>query len=456
MKIKDRLSLYFTLVGSGMLLVVMVSLYIAVYTIVHNDFYRHLYDRANVAAQLYLKADEISPDSLAKVRTRYMRNFHGEVTRFYDDKNDAAFIRDDEQYWNHKVIERVRKQNYLEYTSKTTQIVGTYVKDNQGNFVILVSAVDATGRRQLAAIREVMTIVFLIVTATLFLVSRWLAQGTLSPIKNVVRQMKLIKATNLHLRVDEGKGKDEISELASNFNRLLEHLENAFSLQRTYVANASHELRTPITTIIGETELALQKQLSPEENRRILQLILEESERLRDAVSGLMELAQVDMDFTIARQSAVRIDELLWELQDYWTGKIHPGALELNIEHMPENETMLTIPANHQLLFIALNNLIGNAFKFSDQQPVKCNFYADESMIRMQIIDTGIGIPAPDLEQIFNPFYRAINSRNFAGSGIGLYVTQKIIQLFNGALSVQSQEGQGTCMTVKFSRQEQF
>lgn len=268
--------------------------------------------------------------------------------------------------------------------------------------------------------------------------------------------MQLIKATNLHLRVDEGKGKDEISELANNFNRLLEHLENAFSLQRTYVANASHELRTPITTIIGETELALQKDTSPEENRRILQLILEESERLRDTISGLMELAQVDMNFTIAHQSPVRIDELLWELQDYWSNKVRPGALQVNIEHMPENEAMLTISANHQLLFIALNNLIGNAFKFSSQQGVKCNFYADENMIRMQIIDTGIGIPATEIDQIFNSFYRANNSRNFAGSGIGLYVTQKIIQLFNGSLSVQSAENEGTCMTVTFLQQAQF
>lgn len=456
MKIKDRLSLYFTLVGSGILLVVMVSLYISVYTIVHNDFYRHLYDRANVAAQLYLKADEISPDSLAKVRARYMRNLHGEVTRFYDDKNTPTFIRDSEQYWDYRIIEAVRKQNYLEYANKRAQIVGIYVKDNQGNFVILVSAIDDTGMRQLKSIREAMIVVFLIVAATLFSVSRWLAQSTLSPIKKVVKQMKLIKATNLHLRVDEGKGKDEITELASNFNRLLEHLENAFSLQRTYVANASHELRTPITTIIGETELALQKNLSPEENKRFLQLILEESERLRDAVTGLMELAQVDMDFTIAHQSPVRVDELLWELQDYWSNKLRPGALQVNIEHMPENEAMLTLPANYQLLFIALNNLIGNAFKFSNQQMVKCSFYADEKMIQMQIIDSGIGIPAEDLPQIFNSFYRANNSRNFAGSGIGLYVTQKIIQLFNGTIFAASVQGEGTCMTVKFMQTTQF
>lgn len=169
-----------------------------------------------------------------------------------------------------------------------------------------------------------------------------------------------------------------------------------------------------------------------------------------------MELAQVDMDFTIAHQSPVRIDELLWELEGYWGNKIGPGSLLVNIEHMPESEAMLTIPANYQLLFIALNNLIGNSFKFSHQQPVRCNFYADEKQIQMQIIDTGIGIPPQDIDQIFNSFYRANNSRHFTGSGIGLYVTQKIIQLFNGTITVQSTEGQGTSFTVTFLQQQQF
>lgn len=451
MKIKNRLSLYFTLIGSGVLLGVMVSLYISVYTIVHNDFYTHLNDRANTAAQLYLKADEISADSLNNVRSRFFKNMPGAVTRIYDDRNSAAFIKDDEQYWQEKTIKDVRRYKHLEYTNQTRQVVGNYYKDNQGNFVILVSAIDQTGRRQLDSILEAMIIVFLIVTVALFLISRWLAQNTLSPIKSVVQQMQLINSTNLHMRVDEGKGKDEITELAGNFNRLLEHLENAFELQRTYVANASHELRTPITTIIGEVELALSKTPTGEENKRTMRLVLEESERLRDTVSGLMELAQVDMDYIIAEQSPVRIDELLWELQEYWVNKIGPGALQVNIEHMPESESMLTIPANHQLLFIALNNLIGNAFKFSDQHMVKCNFYADKSLIRMQIIDSGIGIPAEDISLIFKSFYRGTNSHTFAGSGIGLYVTQKIIQLFKGSLIAESAEGKGTCMTVKFT-----
>jgi signal transduction histidine kinase len=451
-KIKDRLSLYFTLIGSGILLAVMLSLYLSVYTIVHNHFYSQLKDRANIAAQLYLEADEITPDSLMRVKNGFLKNLPNEVIRLYDSRNSAAFINDKNQYWDSKTIEAVRRHKYLQYTDKDYQIVGIYYKDNQGNFVILVTANDIEGRHQLSAILDAMIIIFLVVAILLFSISRWLAKNTLSPIKNVVKQMQIIKSTNLHLRVNEGRGRDEISELAHNFNRLLEHLENAFELQRTYVANASHELRTPITSIIGEVELALHKERSVEENKKTLQLVLEESERLRDTISGLMELAQVDMEFTIAEQSPVRMDELLWEVESYWAYKLGTGILQVNVEHMPENETMLTIPANHQLLFIALNNLIGNAFKFSSQKPVKCSFYADEQFIRMQIIDSGIGIPKDDIDLVFKSFYRGNNSHNFAGNGIGLYVTKKIIQLFNGTLNIESVEGEGTSITVLFNR----
>jgi signal transduction histidine kinase len=450
LKIKNRLSLYFALLGSGVLLVVLAAIYLSFYSFVRNDFFSHLNDRANVAAQLYLKADEISPDSLGKVRDRYLKNLPGEVIRLYDSRNTAAFIHGGGQHWNDRTIEAVRKQKYLQYADGDNQVVGIYYKDNQGNFVILASASDAEGKRRLNDLLQTMAVVFFIVGGLLYFVSRLLATEALSPINDVVKQMQLIKANNLSLRVSEGNGKDEISELARNFNRLLAHLENAFELQKTYVANASHELRTPITTIIGEVELALNKERSADDNKKTLQLVLEESERLRDTISGLMELAQVDMDYTVAELNPVRMDELLWEVHEFWTNKYGNNLFKVNILHLPENEALLDVAANRQLMFIALNNLIGNAFKFSGLQPVTCNFYADDKMIRLQIIDSGIGIPVADIDKVQRSFYRSDNARNFAGTGIGLYVTQKIVQLFNGTLTIQSAEGKGTTITTEF------
>src|ERR1700712_2882894 len=137
MKIKNRLSLYFTLLSTGILLIATAAIFIAFNSLVKADFYGRLIDRAKVAAQLYLEADEISPDSLSHVRERYLRELPGEVTRFYDDRNSASFIRDRQQYWSSSVINQVRKRKELEFTEGNRQTVGIYYNDNQGNFVIL-------------------------------------------------------------------------------------------------------------------------------------------------------------------------------------------------------------------------------------------------------------------------------------------------------------------------------
>src|SRR3569833_1265503 len=136
MKIKNRLSLYFTATSVFVLLVVEIGISITVNSITKNDFYSHLTDRASVAAQVYLEADEISADSLNRVRERYLLRLPDEVVRFYDDKDAASFIKDKNQFWTASVINQVRKHKRLEFSEGYRQTVGIYYKDNQGNFVI--------------------------------------------------------------------------------------------------------------------------------------------------------------------------------------------------------------------------------------------------------------------------------------------------------------------------------
>jgi signal transduction histidine kinase len=205
-----------------------------------------------------------------------------------------------------------------------------------------------------------------------------------------------------------------------------------------------------VTSIIGEVELALSRKRDADQHEKTLQLVLEQSERLRDTITSLMELAQVDMDFSTAQLVPVRMDELLWDVHEFWRSKDNAGALKVAIEHLPEDEALLTVFASRQLIFIALNNLIGNAFKFSENKPVTCTFYADEELVRVRVIDQGIGIPDNDIDKVTKSFYRSGNARGFSGNGIGLYVTQKIIQLFRGRLGLQSAPGAGTTITVEF------
>lgn len=452
MKIKNRLSLYFTAISAIVLLIVEVAICITFNSLVKSDFYDHLMVRAYIAAQRYLEADEISADSLSHVKVRYLQALPDEVIRFYDDKNQPAFINEKNHFWSRPVIDEVRKRKQMEFAGGGRQNAGIYYYDNQGDFVILVSAIDVAGNKRTRDLIESMAILLVSVTAGLFIISRWFAQKALQPIDRVINQMRKVSAGNLSLRVDEGNGKDEISALAHNFNQLLEHLENAFELQQTFVVNASHELRTPITTIIGEIEIALHKLRTHAEYERVLQSVLTDAERLNGTITSLLELANVDMNYTQPTISPVAMDELIWELNDYWLAKKGKGMFSINILHLPEDHEKLQLPANKSLLTIAFNNIIGNAYKFSRDNPVQCDFYADEKEMVITITDTGIGIAPDEIAKIFKSFYRGKNVNSYNGNGIGLYVTYKIISLFNGTISVSSVPDKHTIVTIQFKR----
>ncbi|RYY30658.1 MAG: HAMP domain-containing protein [Sphingobacteriaceae bacterium] len=450
MKIKNRLSLYFALISSGVLLAVFITIYLSFVVFFRNDFYARLTERATVAARLYLEADEISADSLEKIQRGYLNELPDETIHIYDSDNHAAFIREKRKHWNGAILDQIRKKGLQEFVDGARQVVGIYHQDNQGNFVILVSALDRYGMHRLDEMRKISLILFFGVSVSLFLIGRVFAEKALQPLDEVVNQMQKIRATNLHLRVDEGKGKDEISKMAQSFNQLLEHLENAFEMQKTYIANASHELRTPVTSMIGEIEVALYHPRSEAEYQLLLKSVLQDSERLKDTISSLMDLAQVDADYTLAEQENVRVDDLIWELQNHWKRQ-NKGDLEISMLQLPEDENRLLLSANRHLLLIALNNIIGNAFKFSDNQPVNLSLLADEKQIRIVIKDHGIGIATINQTQIFNPFYRGDNAQTYMGSGIGLYIADKVIKLFGGTISFISVPNEGTEFLIVFS-----
>jgi signal transduction histidine kinase len=450
MKIKTRLSLYFTLISSGALLLVLVAVYIAVFSFFTADFYNRLQERTRLASQLYLKADELANDSLMQVQQKYLEKLPDEVIRIYDDYNLSAFNMKNHIFWTKEIIEQVRKEGTIEYEEGKRKVFGKYYHDNQGNYVILASAVDTNLSHRTIVLAKITGVLFVIFGTGLFFAGRVFAQKALSPVDKIISEISNIQASNLHLRVGEVNTKDEIAQLVNNFNRLLEHLQNAFELQQTFVANASHELRTPLTSIMGEVDVALNKKRNMAEYERVLHSIANDGGRLQETITSLMELAQVDLNYTRAALTPVRVDELIWELDEYWTNKKGPGLLRIQLADLPEDEELLTIPAHKSMLYIALNNIIDNAFKYSGSSPVVLNFRADAAGITIAITDKGQGISKADIEKIYQPFFRVNKDKSVSGSGIGLYITSKIIELFKGSIHVASQPGKGSTFTVSF------
>jgi len=451
MKIKDRLALYFTLVSTLTLLCVLTVVYFTFQKVMESEFFERLTDRTMVTAKLYLKADEISNQALEKVRAQYLEKLNGEVIRIYNERNNATFIGDDQQFWTNETIDMVRQQKKVRFKDGERQVVGIFYKDNQGDFVILASAIDYATEIRVQQLLKVMVVVFIVIFLGLLLSGRWIAKRILVPLNIFIDQVKLIKSNNLHFRVEEGTNKDEITLLSQNFNNLMEHLEHSFILQKTFVANASHELRTPVTRMIIGAEIALSKERQAEDYQRALQSVLEDAEKLENIITALLNLAKTDLEYSASMAQDIRIDEMIWQLQAEWSQKKGPGKLQVEMINLPMNdESSLIINANPTLLQIALDNIIGNAFKFSDDQQVTCVLEVTAQGINLTITDRGVGIPQDKLEKIFQPFFSSSGKAEHAGNGMGLYMAHKIITLFRGKITVKSVINSGTTFFIQF------
>lgn len=450
MKIKDRLGLYFTLISTLTLLGVLTVVYFTFLKVMEAEFYDRLTDRTMVTAKLYLEADEISSDALDKVREKYLESLNSEVIRIYNDRNSASFIGDDEQFWTNNIINKVRKAGKLRFKEGDRQVVGIFYKDNQGDFVILASAIDKGTAMRISKLLKVMIVVFIIIFIVLLFCGRWIAKRMLSPLTIFMEQVKMIKSNNLHYRVAEGRNNDEITLLARSFNNLMEHLEHSFILQKTFVANASHELRTPVTRMVISAELALSRERDIPAYKGTLNSVLEDAEKLDQIITALLKLAQADLEYSAALKEDVRIDELLWQLQSEWNERKGNGSLQIEMINMPDTVEPLTVNASYTLLQIALDNIIGNAFKFSADKTVTCIMEVSPAGIKLVISDKGMGISLEILPEIFKPFYTNSGKSGQEGHGMGLYLAHKIITLFGGTITASSNPGQGPSFTVTF------
>ena len=429
----------------------MVFIYLLFSNLARNNFYRSLHERTIVAAQLYLEADEISASSLQKIKEKFVVTLPQEIIRVYDSTDQQSFAHDKEGNWGKNIIDQVRQKKYMAYRENDRQVVGIYYEDNQGNFVILASAVDVEGQKQRKNLLEIMAALFGIQILIQFAAGRWFAQRALLPVQLVNAQVQKISATDLHLRVDTNNEKDELGLLAANFNNLLDRLEKSFDLQKMFVANASHELKTPVTNMIGEIEVAVSLDRTEAEYKQTLQSVLAEAERLHSIIRNFLMLTSAENNIAMQAMEPVRFDELLWEVRENFSRQ-QGAIIDVRLDELPDDEGRLYVKTNKTLLIHVIGNIIQNAIKFSAGQPVICSLHFTEDSISIRVSDKGVGIDAASLQNIFEPFFRSADTDQFEGHGIGLYIAKKIIELLGGDITVRSSPGAGSIFNIAFSQ----
>lgn len=287
-----------------------------------------------------------------------------------------------------------------------------------------------------------------LITVGSMIVAYYLAGKAMCPITKMNNEIELIDVNTLSKRINVPQTKDEIENLSLSFNKLLERLEREFERERRFSANAAHELKTPLATIITSAQvLKLSDEITLEEYRENLGITLQSARRLSDVVEGLLMLYRTDQDVSF---DTVNISQMFYgiqkEIEPLYFAKHILIKYELNID---------TLRGNQLLLYRAFFNLVENAYKYTEKNgTITITSYRKENENIICISDTGIGIPADDLEHIFEPFYRADKSRSrkISGAGLGLAITKEIFALHKACITINSSQNSGTIVEVRFKR----
>ncbi|MGY2134582.1 sensor histidine kinase [Hymenobacter sp. HD11105] len=450
MNIRTRLALQFTLLVALLLVGGLGTIYYLEKQSVNDLFAQRLTDRAHLAAALFLEADEQSRGATEKVRQRFLQELPNEVLGIFDAQGRPRFLPASPQRFPPGLLEQLSSaQPQVATKVGNQQTVGIYYRDNQGDFRILVSAEYVTGLERLAYLRLVMAGVLGLSVVLSFGLGWLFARSALEPVRHIAQHAHRIGISDLHLRVPVGANRDELTELAETFNLMIERLGAAFEQQQSFIANASHELRTPLTAMIGQLDITLHRPRPLETYEEALRSTLAEAQKLKDIVNRLLQLAQLEgPDAALPPGGTLRLDEVLYAACEE-AQVLEPACpVSIQIGELPADAAQLTLPGDPNLFRLALTNLISNACKFSDRQPVQCTLTYEGSRLELCVIDQGIGIAPPDLDHVRQAFFRAENARPFSGFGVGLSLAVKIIELHGGRLEIDSQLGRGTTMRV--------
>lgn len=273
------------------------------------------------------------------------------------------------------------------------------------------------------------------------------ARVALRPVANMARTIRQITAENLSLRLKPPRTRDEIRELADLFNAMLSRLEDSFMSERRFIQDVSHELKTPLTIMKGELEVALKKPRPAGEYAAILASNLEETEKMSRIVGELLTLARFDNREVRLERARVGLKAILEGAVKSFSGLAEKSGVFIELESQEDAEIEAD-PGQLSRLFL---NLLDNAVKYSPAGGmVKVKIYAEGGRPAVRIADNGSGIPASDLPHIFKRFYRADSSRSSAGFGLGLAIAKSIAEAHGADINAESSPGRGAVFTVIF------
>lgn len=450
MDFKNFLTIKFTAIIAWLLLAFSLILYIFSISYFQKEFKKNLKTVSINIVNTLLDSNEADVDFIRNVFKFKINNLSNQTILLFNDKQEIQFGNDNiNSDLKLKLLKDLFKKESSYILKNDTVFFAFNYQYKNINYQIITLAIDIDGFSKIRFIKISLVSFFLLCFSITIILGKYFTKQTLVPIRKIITEVEQFTEVNLNERLKTGNGKDEISLLAITFNQLLDRLENSFRLQKSFVSNASHEFRTPLTVMKGQIEVLLLQPRTNETYLSTFKSLLDDINNQIDLINGLSNLANANARFPNIPSTPVSIIELLDEcVSELFKNKKY--KVVLNIEDLQDDENTMLIRGDQALLRSALMNVMDNACKFNTTPSCQVNLACNSEFIEITVIDQGLGINNDDLANIFESFYRSNNTRHIQGHGIGLSLVKKIVEYYKGKIIVSSEVGKGTIMSIFF------
>ena len=391
MKTGNKIALFYTTITIGIIAMVTVVFYFVATNYISRLYYSYLTEKAYAIAEKHWEKDEVNEEDYARIQKHYEETLPvaSEILLNADSLAETRTVLS--RYLTDDKISDLYKGNVVRFHKDKELGAAVYYPDNEGNFIVVVISSNQYGGDIQQRIGWLLLAMLVVSAVLVYFVGRLYA------------------------------------------TRMVDRIDAAYQSEKSFISNASHELNNPLTAIQGECEISLLKERTPAEYQAALGRIASETKRIIQLMKNLLFLSHGDKEILKNERETVLLADFLMQFVG-------------NRIRFTTDNFAFVIQANPYLLKIAINTILNNACKYSGEAPVEMRLKG----ATLTITDTGIGIPEEEITRVYQPFYRASNTREFAGHGIGLSLSMRILRTYGAEVNILSEVGKGTTVAIEF------